>query len=86
MLNGVGGCTVAEAKERISYEEAQSWAAYMDKRGSLHVGMRLEYGFAMLARIVNNALGGHATMRDFMPHADQPDSLADVMKILSGRG
>jgi len=86
VLNGVGGRTVEEAKETLSFAEAQAWSAYMRKRGSLNVGMRLEYGFALIARSINNALGGHATMRDFMPHADQPDSLEEIMRILSGRG
>lgn len=85
MLAGVGGCTVSEAKERLSYAEALAWQAYMRKRGSLHVGMRLEHGFALLATIVNNALGGHATLRDFMPHLEQPSSIEEVMRVLSGR-
>ena len=86
MLNGVGGRSVAEAKERITFDEAQAWSAYMQKRGSMHIGMRLESGFALIARSINHALGGHATMRDYMPHADQPDSLTEIMKILAGRG
>ncbi len=87
MLNGIGGCTVAEAKERMSYAEAQQWAAYMQRRGSLHVGMRLEWGFALIAATINNALGGNATQQQFMPHADEAGgSLGDVMKLLSGKG
>jgi hypothetical protein len=85
VLNGVGGRTIAEAKERLSLDETLAWSAYMERRGSLHVGMRLEWGFALIARTINHALGGHATMRDFMPHAEQPSSLMEVMKILSGR-
>ena len=86
MLAGVGGCTVSEAKERITYEEALAWSAYMQKRGSLNVGMRLEYGFALLAAMINNALGGKATLRDFMPHAEpQQGSIEDVMSLLAGR-
>ena len=86
MLAGVGGRTVAEAKERLSFDEARAWSAYMERRGSLHVGMRLEYGFALLATIVNRALGGKANLRDFMPHADQPNTIEEVMKMLSGKG
>jgi hypothetical protein len=86
VLAGVGGRTVAEAKERLTFDEAIAWQAYLEKRGSANLGMRLEYGFALIARSINHALGGNATLRDFMPHADQPNSLAEVMKILSGRG
>ena len=49
MLAGVGGRTIEEAKERLSFEETLAWAAYMRQRGSLHVGMRLEVGFELLA-------------------------------------
>ena len=43
VLNGVGGSTIAEAKERLSYAEYRAWVAYLkDKRGSLHPGHRLE--------------------------------------------
>lgn len=88
MLNGVGGRTIEEAKERMSHVEAMQWSAYLQRRGSLHIGRRLEWGFALLAQRIDNALGGHATQADFMPHeqADQaPQSIGDVMKILSGR-
>jgi len=88
VLNGIGGCTIEEAKERLTFAEAQSWAAYLRKRGSLHVGMRLEFGFALLASTINHALGGHATVLDYMPHAEDPEvqgTLADVMKLLSGK-
>ncbi|MCG7754907.1 phage tail assembly protein T, partial [Flavihumibacter cheonanensis] len=81
VLNGIGGRTVEEAKERMSYAEAQQWSAYMQRRGSLHVGMRLEWGFALIAAAINNALGGNATQQQFMPHAEQSGgSLGDVMK------
>ena len=74
MLNGVGGCTVAEAKERLSVAEVVGWAGYMQRRGSLHVGLRVEAGFALLAWIINHALGGTATMDTYMPHIDStPD-------------
>lgn len=86
MLNGVGGRTVAEAKERLSYAEALDWSEYLRKRGSLNVGLRLEAGFALIAATINNALGGHATPADYMPHFDQAEAtLGDVMKTLSGR-
>lgn len=84
MLAGVGGCTVSEARERLSYDEVLSWAAYMKKRGSLHVGMRLEFGFALIAQIINRALGGSSSIEDYMPHADREGRLEDVMQILAG--
>lgn len=86
-MNGVGGRTVAEAKERMTYSEALLWSAYLKKRGTVHFGMRLENATALLATQMNRALGGKAEMQDFMPHADEKVAdLADVMKLVSGRG
>jgi hypothetical protein len=76
VLNGVGGCTVAEAKERLTYQEALDWFAFIRKRGSLNIGMRLEAGFALLAAMYSNAHGGKGSMEDFMPHTDKEDGMS----------
>ena len=56
----------------------------MRKRGSMHLGMRLDRGFALLAWIINHALGGKATMDEYMPYADPKiATIQDVMDILS---
>lgn len=57
MLNGVGGSTIAEAKERLSYAEYRAWVAYLNKRGSLHPGHRLELALARIAALLGHALG-----------------------------
>lgn len=95
MLHGVGGRTIAEAKERISYEEYLWWVAYLNKRGSLNLGQRIDGSTAMLAHLVATAAGikhksGRALrMSDFMPHADnQGDgelSIEQVFAALGGR-
>jgi hypothetical protein len=86
VLNGVGGWSVAEAKERISHEEALRWSAYREKRGTLNLGLRLEAGFALIAWTINRALGGKAEMLEFMPHFDPPEaSIEDVMSLLAGK-
>lgn len=85
-MNGIGGQTVEEAKQRMAYSEALMWSAFIKKRGSLHTGLRLENGFALLAVMINRAMGGKAQMDDFMPHYDhKPADLSDVMKLVSGR-
>lgn len=39
------------------------------RHGTLHVGRRLEYGFAQLAMLINNAhFKEKRQMNDFMPH------------------
>lgn len=70
MLNGVGGCTIAEAKANISYAEVLAWVAYRDKFGSLNTGRRIELSGAIVALQTNRMGGGKAELTDFMPHAE----------------
>ncbi|VVO24023.1 hypothetical protein [Pseudomonas fluorescens] len=72
MLNGVGGCTIAEAKANISYAEVLAWVAYRDKFGSLNTGRRIELSGAIVALQTNRTGGGKAELTDFMPHAERP--------------
>jgi hypothetical protein len=72
VLHGIGGNTIAQAKENLTQREALAWARYIAKRGSLNVGTRIEQGIARLAVIWIHTQGGKAQMADFMPHADQP--------------
>lgn len=82
---GIGGRTVAEAKQRMTYAELVDWLTYKQMRGSLFVGNRLESGFALLASMISRAFGGTAEQIDFMPHADrQAADLNSVMNILGG--
>ena len=83
VLNGVGGRTVDEAKECMSYSEALLWQEYLEKRGTVHIGMRLEACTALLAMMINRALGGKATIETFMPHLEEKEpSVEDAMKEL----
>lgn len=70
----------------MSHAESLQWQEFVELRGSLNIGMRMEAGFALLAAMINRALGGTAEMADFMPHIDPPEaSLEDVMGMLTGR-
>lgn len=51
----------------MTYVEALNWMRYRRQTGPLNLGLRLEDGFAMLATVFNNAMGGKATFSDFMP-------------------
>lgn len=83
-MNGVGGATIEEAKQRITYAEFQDWLKYRNMRGSLFTGNRLESGFALLAYMVNRAAGGKNEIIDFMPHADREASdLNSVLRMMS---
>lgn len=81
MLNGVGGCTIAEAKANISYAEVLAWVAYRDKYGTLNLGRRMELSTAIIALQVNRGNGGNAELVDFMPNAEtQPLELEKAME------
>lgn len=72
-MNGIGGRTIEEAQQCLSHSEFLTWAAFRQKRGSLHIGMRVEYGFAALSSLYVNMhtkQGGYRAT-DFMPHMDE---------------
>lgn len=86
MLNGVGGKTIREAKKNLTYTEAQDWMEYYKLRGTFNQNRKMEWGFAMVAWMVNRAGGGTAELQDFMPYSKTPESdLEEAMKILGGR-
>jgi hypothetical protein len=87
VLNGVGGVSIEEAKERLTYDEViHFWIPYVRQHGSLNHTARMELGFAQLLRMVNHAFGGHARLEDFLPHREEREATpADVFNILSGR-
>lgn len=51
----------------MTYVEAMDWMRYRRQTGPLNLGLRLEDGFAMLATVFNNVMGGKAEFSDFMP-------------------
>jgi hypothetical protein len=90
VLNGIGGRTIAEAKERLTHEEYVSWCAYVMKRGPLNLGLRLEMGFAMLAHVTNGSMGGKSKLEDFLPNREEPEqektaSLSEVFAMIKSR-
>jgi len=81
---GVGGRTIAEAQERISYPEFLRWVKYRAKRGSLNLGLRVERGAAQLSVLYanrNRKQGAEAyKLTDFAPYHDQPVLTLDDLK------
>lgn len=80
---GVGGRTIAEAQERLSYEEFCRWGRYRALRGRLNTGLRIEASTALLATLYANrhSKRGGYTIFDFTPHIDAPPvSLEQAMK------
>jgi hypothetical protein len=65
----------------MSHKEYISWRMYIEKRGSMNTGTRLDRGFALIATIMSRALGGKAEMTDFMPHMEKPKEEASIMAV-----
>ena len=92
MALGIGGCTVAELKARMSYDEAVAWAAYRRTRGPLNPMMRADANAALIAASVFNAAGatkqggGQFKPADFMQWADEQADMTieGAMKTLVG--
>jgi hypothetical protein len=83
-LCGLGGRTIEEAQRNISYEEFTSWLAYRNRRGSLHVGMRVENSMAVIALMIANRYRSENTpaysIYDFAPYLDEPELTVDDLK------
>lgn len=86
VLHGIGGASVEQAKKNLSAEEYLQWCGYIERRGSLDWGVKLEVGFAMIALIISRATGNKdSRLEDFMPNYQAPEgTIEDVMGILSG--
>lgn len=76
-MAGIGGATIAEAKERLGTREVARWVKYIEQRGTLNIGLRLEAGFALLAYWLTKVGkyskegGGDFTPQDFVTHFDK---------------
>ena len=83
VLHGIGGNTVEEAKEKLSYQEAQNWFIYMKQHGGISHTDRL---LATIATQINRLTGGEADIGDFLPilkTTNNEASIGDLMNILS---
>lgn len=67
MLNGIGGKTIAEAKENLTYEEFLSWCKYREIFGCLNPVVTLDRRVGELAYITQAVYGGKAQYSDFVP-------------------
>ncbi|EAR2628810.1 phage tail protein [Salmonella enterica] len=92
VLNGIGGCTIAEAKVRLSFREFQQWIQYRQKYGNLNPMMRTEWGAALVSSVLANVNRTKNTpafsIADFAPHiaavereaANEPIKLEEAMR------
>lgn len=68
----------------MSFAEFRQWQAYRERRGSLNVGMRVEWGSAQLAALyatMNSKRPEGFTPYSFATHHDEPElSLEQAME------
>jgi len=80
---GVGGRTIAEAKQTISYPEFLQWCRYRNLRGSFNIGMRTDRAIARFSAMYASAHSKNKSfsISDFSPF-DKPQvtSLEEAMK------
>lgn len=89
VLAGIGGRTVAEAKDRVSWDEFFAWMSYRASHGPLHLHGRLQDGFARVAHTIASVAprrqgARRPKLQDFMAWlpraADQPIDLETAME------
>ena len=77
VLNGIGGCTIAEAKSNMTNAEVLQWVAFRNKRGSFFTGRRIEQGFGnLIATYLGSKGAKDVKAQSFMPHEDQPQEMS----------
>ena len=84
MLCGIGGRTVQEAKENLSYKEVLSWVKYRNKRGCLNTNLRLERAIGTLTYLFHQVHGKNSKdtdIYDFLPFEDRPAEKAEEREI-----
>lgn len=82
---------MAEAKQRISHREFTGiWIPFLNKRGSIHFGRRIEVAAAQTtAAAYFGRTKERLSAHDFMPHEEKPErkvaSGDEIKKMLMGR-
>ena len=80
-MHGIGGNTILDAKQKLTYTEALTWNSYIQKRGSLNVGRRVEIIGAVNAALLSRVNGGKAKFEDFAVHEKEKlDQVSEFSK------
>ena len=61
----------------MSSNEALLWGAYIEKRGSLNAGLRIEHGAALVAYMSGKTVKKTAKIEDFIPQRGAPKAQSD---------
>lgn len=88
MMNGIGGRTIAEAKQNMSMVEARQWVQYMQRHGGLNIAERVEQAAALICTTAAQLMGNKKVkIADFIPDRESDDELRyatpeDFLKVL----
>lgn len=67
----------------MTYDEFQDWDSYVKLRGTLNLGMRLEWLLGRLSAQVHHAAGGKLEFEEFLRyHGEAKTSLDSVAKLM----
>lgn len=79
-MSGVGGATIQECKESLSWSEYLVWLKFRQKYGSLHHGMRVDRAVARAASFFGNAMSKKGGLRpeDFSPYDSAIEEAREV--------
>ena len=67
----------------MSYSEYLAWLEYVKKRGSLNLGLRLEWLFARVSYQISRALGGKSEFEDFRRYQDEKiATISDIARMM----
>lgn len=84
MLNGVGGRTIAEAKMNMTNAEVSQWVAFVNKRGSLNIGRRIEQAFGGFTATYLMSKGAKdVDPLAFMVHEEQEELSFEEQRLLA---
>lgn len=70
--------TIGDVVTKISSRELDLWAKYRAKYGPLNPIRKYDQGNAIVAAAINNAHGGKASAKDFMPYLTK-DKESDIV-------
>lgn len=75
-MHGIGGRTIVEAQQNLTFIEARQWAQYIQRHGGLNIAERVEQSAALICATGAQLMGNKKiTVADFIPNRDSDDQL-----------
>lgn len=87
-MHGIGGRTIVEAQQNLTFIEARQWAQYIQRHGGLNIAERVEQAAALICSTGAQLMGNkNIKVADFIPNRESDDELRyatpqDFLKVL----